>query len=49
VLAEEGLRFNVEYRAAEEGFYIKTEARFPPCNEAGFAERSASFPDPRRA
>ena len=28
VLAEEGPRFNVEYRAAEEGFYIKTEARF---------------------
>ena len=49
VLAEEGPRFNVEYRAAEEGFYIKTDARFPPGNEAGFAERSASFPDPRRA
>lgn len=28
VLAEEGPRFNVEYRAAEEGFYIKTETRF---------------------
>jgi aminocarboxymuconate-semialdehyde decarboxylase len=28
VLAQEGARFNVEYRAAEEGFYIKTEARF---------------------
>ena len=28
VLAEEGARFNVEYRAAEEGFYIKTEVRF---------------------
>src|SRR6266850_62598 len=28
VLAEEGPRFNVEYRAAEEGFYIKTEVRF---------------------
>ena len=28
VLAEEGQRFGVEYRAAEEGFYIKTEARF---------------------
>ena len=28
VLAGEGPRFNVEYRAAEEGFYIKTEARF---------------------
>jgi len=28
VLAEEGPRFQVEYRAAEEGFYIKTEARF---------------------
>jgi aminocarboxymuconate-semialdehyde decarboxylase len=28
VLAEEGPRFNVEYRAAEEGFYIKTDARF---------------------
>jgi len=28
VLAEEGPRFDVEYRAAEEGFYIKTEARF---------------------
>jgi aminocarboxymuconate-semialdehyde decarboxylase len=28
VLAQEGPRFNVEYRAAEEGFYIKTEARF---------------------
>ena len=27
VLAEEGPRFNVEYRAAEEGFYIKTDAR----------------------
>jgi hypothetical protein len=25
VLAEEGPRFNVEYRASEEGFYIKTE------------------------
>lgn len=28
VLAEEGPRFQVEYRAAEEGFYIKTDARF---------------------
>lgn len=28
VLAEEGPRFNVEYRVTEEGFYIKTEARF---------------------
>src|SRR6202040_375992 len=28
VLAEEGPRFNVEYREAEEGFYIKTEVRF---------------------
>src|SRR3981081_1752698 len=28
VLAAEGPRFNVEYRAAEEGFYIKTEVRF---------------------
>src|SRR3979490_126805 len=28
VLAQEGPRFNVEYRAAEEGFYIKTDARF---------------------
>ena len=28
VLAEEGPRFNVEYRVADEGFYIKTEARF---------------------
>jgi len=28
VLAEAGPRFNVEYRAAEEGFYIKTEMRF---------------------
>jgi hypothetical protein len=28
VLAEEGPRFNVEYRAADEGFYIKTEVRF---------------------
>src|SRR6202171_3332981 len=28
VLAQEGPRFNVEYRAAEEGFYIKTETRF---------------------
>jgi len=28
VLAEEGPRFQVEYRAAEEGFYIKTESRF---------------------
>jgi aminocarboxymuconate-semialdehyde decarboxylase len=28
VLATEGPRFNVEYRAAEEGFYIKTEVRF---------------------
>jgi aminocarboxymuconate-semialdehyde decarboxylase len=28
VLAQEGQPFNVEYRAAEEGFYIKTEARF---------------------
>src|SRR6267143_444774 len=28
VLAEEGPRFNVEYRAAEEGVYIKTDARF---------------------
>jgi aminocarboxymuconate-semialdehyde decarboxylase len=28
VVAEEGPRFNVEYRAAEEGFYIKTDARF---------------------
>ena len=27
VLAEEGPRFHVEYRAAEEGFYIKTDAR----------------------
>ncbi len=27
VLAEEGPRFNVEYRAAPEGFYIKTDAR----------------------
>ena len=28
VIAEEGARFGVEYRAAEEGFYIKTDARF---------------------
>ena len=28
VLAEDGPRFGVEYRAAEEGFYIKTEVRF---------------------
>jgi hypothetical protein len=28
VLAEEGPRFNVEYRAADEGFYIKTEVCF---------------------
>ena len=28
VLAEEGPRFGVEYKAAEEGFYIKTEVRF---------------------
>jgi aminocarboxymuconate-semialdehyde decarboxylase len=28
VLAEEGPPFNVEYRASEEGFYIKTEVRF---------------------
>src|ERR1700682_5061569 len=28
VLAEEGPRFNVEYRAEQEGFYIKTETRF---------------------
>src|SRR6202022_656909 len=28
VLAEKGPRFNVEYRAADEGFYIKTEVRF---------------------
>src|ERR1700726_1107348 len=28
VLAEEGPRFNVEYRASDEGFYIKTEVRF---------------------
>jgi aminocarboxymuconate-semialdehyde decarboxylase len=28
VIAEDGPRFNVEYRAAEEGFYIKTEVRF---------------------
>src|SRR6266404_3980457 len=28
VLAEERARFNVEYRAAEEGFYIKTDVRF---------------------
>jgi predicted TIM-barrel fold metal-dependent hydrolase len=28
VLAEDGPRFGVEYRAGEEGFYIKTEARF---------------------
>ena len=28
VLAEEGPRFGVEYRAAEEGFYIKTESRY---------------------
>jgi len=28
VIAEEGPRFGVEYRAAEEGFYIKTDARF---------------------
>ena len=28
VLAEEGPRFQVEYRAAAEGFYIKTDARF---------------------
>ena len=27
VLAEEGPRFNVEYRSAPEGFYIKTDAR----------------------
>src|SRR3977135_3514166 len=26
VLAEEGPRFDVEYRAAEEGFYINTDA-----------------------
>lgn len=28
VLAEQGPRFGVEYRAAEEGFYIKTDVRF---------------------
>ena len=28
VLAEDGARFGVEYRAAEEGFYVKTDARF---------------------
>src|SRR6202051_2199936 len=28
VLAEEGPPFNVEYRAADEGFYIKTDVRF---------------------
>src|SRR6202171_1588429 len=28
VLAEEGSRCNVEYRAEQEGFYIKTETRF---------------------
>src|ERR1019366_2954044 len=28
VLAEYGPKFGVEYRAAEEGFYIKTEVRF---------------------
>src|SRR6202022_1328031 len=28
VLAEEGPRLNAEYRAAEEGFYNKTDARF---------------------
>jgi aminocarboxymuconate-semialdehyde decarboxylase len=28
VLAEHGPKFGVEYRAAEEGFYIKTEVRF---------------------
>lgn len=28
VLAVDGPRFNVEYRGAQEGFYIKTEARF---------------------
>ena len=28
VLAKEGPRFNVEYRAAVEGFYIKTEVRY---------------------
>src|ERR1700680_1232585 len=28
VLAEEGPRFQVEYRAAEEGFYSKTDTRF---------------------
>src|SRR5258705_9419271 len=28
VLAEEGPRFNVEYRASEEVFYIKSEVRF---------------------
>ena len=28
VLAEEGPRFNVAYRAADNGFYIKTEVRF---------------------
>ena len=28
VLALDGPRFNVEYRAAQEGFYIKTDARF---------------------
>jgi aminocarboxymuconate-semialdehyde decarboxylase len=28
VLAQEGPPFNVEYREAEEGFYIKTDARF---------------------
>ena len=28
VLAEDGPRFGVEYKAAEEGFYIKTEVRF---------------------
>jgi aminocarboxymuconate-semialdehyde decarboxylase len=28
VLAEDGPRFGVEYRAAEEGFYIKTDVRF---------------------
>jgi aminocarboxymuconate-semialdehyde decarboxylase len=28
VIAEDGPRFGVEYRAADEGFYIKTDARF---------------------
>ncbi len=37
VLAEEGPRFNVEYRASDEGFYIKTDARF---QAAGFWRRN---------